>query len=296
MAVCAFIASLYITVPLLCVVLIIGRLYFSVHACGYLLLVLVSMALLPAVDSRALRTSWVFLAVAKYFSAEILHDVPAEELLANPKRYLVAIVPHGLISFGGLSAAAMDPPIYGPTAAAEIVLRLPFLRHIFGVFSMIRADKTSIVKTLKRDNVIVYTGGIAELFLSDRRKEELYLLKRKGFIRAAIAGNADILPVYLFGNTQMYEVSHARWIQVLSRTLRMSLCVYWGRFFSFVPFRTKVLFAVGKPIKVNISPDTEPTQLEVDLYHDRFVNEIKRLFDTYKEDLPAYKDKTLTIT
>jgi hypothetical protein len=39
----------------------------------------------------------------------------------------------------------------------------------------------------------------------------------------------------------------------------------------------------------------EPTDADIDEWHAKHCAEVTRLFDTYKEKLPAYKHKTLFI-
>jgi len=38
-----------------------------------------------------------------------------------------------------------------------------------------------------------------------------------------------------------------------------------------------------------------PTDADVDKWHAKYCQEVTRLFDTYKERIPAYKQKTLFI-
>jgi hypothetical protein len=74
-----------------------------------------------------------------------------------------------------------------------------------GIFDLISASKSSLTKQLKKPGVegsiVLYVGGMAELFLSSEQEETLYLKKRKGFIKLALQTGVDIVPVYLFGNT-----------------------------------------------------------------------------------------------
>eukprot|EP00918_Siedleckia_nematoides_P032467 GHVU01070453.1.p1 GENE.GHVU01070453.1~~GHVU01070453.1.p1 ORF type:complete len:188 (-),score=24.45 GHVU01070453.1:147-710(-) len=90
-------------------------------------------------------------------------------------------------SSSGHSFITSTPFSSGPTAAADVVRRMPIMRQIFGVFGVIRPDAQSIRQTLQDDkHVILYPGGVAELFLNDRKKEELYFQKRKGCVRVAM--------------------------------------------------------------------------------------------------------------
>jgi hypothetical protein len=39
----------------------------------------------------------------------------------------------------------------------------------------------------------------------------------------------------------------------------------------------------------------DPTQEDVDKWHAKYCDEVRRIFDTYKERVPAYKHKKLVI-
>ena len=81
---------------------------------------------------------------------------------------------------------------------------MPVLRSLFGSFGAIPNDKKSMVKALKTKHVSVFPGGIAEIFLSSRTEEKIYLQKRKGFVKMALATGTHIIPIYVFGHSQMF--------------------------------------------------------------------------------------------
>lgn len=55
----------------------------------------------------------------------------------------------------------------------------------------------------------------------------------------------------------------------------------------------KLLYVTGRPI--GIPKIEKPTQEEIDFWHAKYCNEVTRIFDTYKEKVPEYKHKKLTI-
>ena len=50
-------------------------------------------------------------------------------------------------------------------------------------------------------SAVLYIGGIAELFLASHSEEKLFAAKRKGFVKLARRTGAEIVPVYMFGNS-----------------------------------------------------------------------------------------------
>ena len=55
----------------------------------------------------------------------------------------------------------------------------------------------------------------------------------------------------------------------------------------------QLLYVVGTPIGLPHIPD--PTQADIDKWHDVYCNEVRKIFETYKEKAPMYKHKKLFI-
>ena len=171
--------------------------------------------------------------------------------------------------------------------------------------------------------VVLYVGGIAELFKTSREAERLFLSERKGFIKLALRSGVDIIPIYLFGNTSILSaVSEHRLVYKmdyslendfvtriyfflyickvkndllanLSRRMQVSLTVFWGKYFLPIPRDDKLLYVSAPPMGL---PQIEnPTQDDIDFWHAKYCEEITRLFKQYKERVPAYKHKKLFI-
>jgi len=217
------------------------------------------------------------------------------------KNYILAAQPHGVVTYNGiLGAVAAPSELQGriPTAVADVVLWTPILKHVIGIFGLISASKKSLVETLKKKGfpgtVMLYTGGIAELFLSDEKEERLYLKNRKGFIKLSLQTGVDVIPVYLFGNTTVLSVLKTSLLPTLSRKLGISLTYMWGKWGLPIPRNDcKLLYVSGQPIGIPQIP--HPTQEDIDKYHNLYCLQVQNLFDKYKEKVPEYKHKKLHI-
>ena len=55
-------------------------------------------------------------------------------------------------------------------------------------------------------SVVLYVGGVAELFKCNLDEERIYLSKRKGFIKLALREGVDVIPIYFFGNTTVLRI------------------------------------------------------------------------------------------
>lgn len=73
-------------------------------------------------------------------------------------------------------------------AVASVLFRFPVLRQFFLWLDCIPANKAKLVSELRaRDGkVCIMSGGIAELFLSSRTQEHVFLAQRRGFVRLAV--------------------------------------------------------------------------------------------------------------
>lgn len=242
--------------------------------------------------------------MADYFDYEEIHETTPRDVWTEVKEgksnFLVVKQPHGALSYTGMLSAIHAPPeLRGlvPTAVADVLLVTPILKHVLGIFGLTSATKKNLIQTFQkqgaRGTVVLYVGGMAELFLSSEREETLYLKKRKGFIKLALTQGIDIVPVYLFGNTMVLSVLKTGLLTTLSRRFQVSLTYIWGRWGLPIPRDTKLLYVTGQPLGL---PKIEnPTQEDIDKYHNLYCEQVTRLYEKYKEKVPGYKHKKLTI-
>lgn len=239
-----------------------------------------------------------------YFDYEEIHEtspVNAWDLcIKEGKTFLFVLQPHGVISFGGICSAANAPPeVNGQlkTAVADALLHTPILKHVMGIFGLVSASKKNMIQYMKQPGVqgslVLYVGGMAELFLSSETRERLYLKKRKGFIKLALQQGVDVVPVYLFGNTNVLSVWKNPVLMGLSRKLQVSLTYVWGKWGLPIPRDCKILYVSGQPL--GMPQIVEPTQEDIDKWHAKYCEQVTRLFEKYKEKVPEYKHKKLEI-
>ena len=71
------------------------------------------------------------------------------------------------------------------------------------------ASKKTATKQLQAGrSVVVYPGGEREQILTVRGKHALYLNKRFGFVKLAMEMGADLVPMYAFGDTDLFSTSN----------------------------------------------------------------------------------------
>ncbi|CAM9638091.1 unnamed protein product [Choristocarpus tenellus] len=163
----------------------------------------------PAKRLPGVLASPFFKCALKYHDFEEVLETPREELdkLEAERRLIYAVQPHGVMSVAGICYAIYQAPRpTPPTCVASVILQVPILKHVFGSFGLISASSRSLARALSKTSVVLYIGGMAELFLSTPHEERLYAAKRKGFIKMAMRTGTDVVPSYYFGNTTVLEV------------------------------------------------------------------------------------------
>eukprot|EP00878_Enallax_costatus_P003819 GHUV01004035.1.p1 GENE.GHUV01004035.1~~GHUV01004035.1.p1 ORF type:complete len:485 (+),score=77.48 GHUV01004035.1:926-2380(+) len=132
-------------------------------------------------------------------------------------------------------------------------------------------------------SVGLMVGGIAEMFMIRKDHERIKLRDRKGFVRIALEHGTPILPVYMFGANQVLDFGPP-WLQRLSRKMRASVGIIYGRWGLPVPRRVPIFQVTGRPLPVGppMRKDHPDFQKRVDELHAEFICEIERLYYTHR--------------
>lgn len=133
-------------------------------------------------------------------------------------------------------------------------------------------------------SVAVIVGGIAEMFMLHAHHEQIKLRSRRGFVRLALEAGTPIVPTYFFGNSQVRSFGPAA-LQHLSRRLRASLGVLYGRWGLPLPRKVPLHMAVGVPVPVGppMSPGGPRFEARVEEVHAAVMAETIRLYYAHRE-------------
>ncbi|CAF5012509.1 unnamed protein product, partial [Rotaria socialis] len=122
----------------------------------------------------------------------------------------------------------------------------------------------------------------------------LTLKNRKGFVKIALVNGASLVPVFSFGENDLFKQianprgSKLRSLQVmLQKKMGYALPLFYGRGifqyrFGLLPNRHPIDTYVGEPIEVPRLVPEQITSEIIDKYHMKYMNALMRLFDTYK--------------
>jgi 2-acylglycerol O-acyltransferase 2 len=181
---------------------------------------------------------------------------------------------------------------------ASVTLAVPGYRELLMWLGCVDAGKATAKRVLRKGyHLYVLPGGEAEQLMTQYRKHRVYVRRRKGFVKLAIEHGASLVPVYAFGETDMYHTSNAfmgvrRWIM---KNLRVAIPLFWGRWGTPVPYPVTLTVVVGRPIRVaRAEPASDITREQVERLHDTFVEELGALFEKYKGEC-GYADAVLDI-
>lgn len=182
---------------------------------------------------------------------------------------------------------------YGNSAVASVLLYLPILRSFLIWCGAVSSSAGSVRNCLDVGNLSILPGGLAELFLSSRSREVLYMKNRKGIVHIAMQKKAKIVPVYTFGNTQHFDQSATGdgFFSYLSRKLKMSVTFFWGQYYLPIPYPGKSVIVLGKPVE--LPPGDTPKDLED--FHGRWMEAMKEIYEKYKHLAGYPPEKKLEI-
>ena len=134
------------------------------------------------------------------------------------------------------------------------------------------------------------------MFVKSENAETVFLKHRKGVAKLSLQTGCPVVPAYGFGNTQLFKtyIDPFGIMKRVSRMMRMSIILISGRYGSLCPPRVPLYYVMGPPIEMPFGkePIPNPTQEQIDEYHDRILLSLKTLFDVHKS-FYGWEDKEL---
>ncbi|XP_072033297.1 2-acylglycerol O-acyltransferase 2-A-like [Amphiura filiformis] len=251
--------------------------------------------------------------MANYFPVRLYKT----EDLDPQHKYLFGFHPHGIIVCGGFvnfcteatGFSQLFPGITPHLLSLSGFFQYPFAREYMLSTGLCAASSDSfdhlLGKSASGTAAIIVVGGAVEVLEAYPNHYSVYLSRRKGFVRKAIQHGAHLVPVYSFGETDVYDQytmakgSWKRWLQVkMNKVIGYPPIMFKGRgIFNYtlgiLPYRRPINTVVGRPIKVKMNP--HPTKEEINETHKLYMDSLTSLFDENKERFGLDKDEKLEI-
>jgi 2-acylglycerol O-acyltransferase 2 len=211
--------------------------------------------------------------------------VPSET--SNHRQTFFAIHPHGAFCIGW-ALLYHNPAMRGVRFCfAPILFASPFFRIFTRAVncpgSAARPSMNSYLR--KGEDVALPPGGFEEATLTSNKVDRVFVKRRYGFVRLCLKYGVDIRPVYAFGEGKLFNNIQGCWnLRLALNRFGVPTIFTWGRwFFPFLPTNgVKLYIVVGRPLTL---PKIEnPTKDDVATWHNKYINELKRIYEEHKED------------
>ncbi|TMW68586.1 hypothetical protein Poli38472_006054 [Pythium oligandrum] len=247
----------------------------------------------PQVTGHRIKMDWVTQRnrvmdiLSKYFGAKLIRDAP----LDAKQHYIMGFHPHGIMSTTAtwllFSQQWRDlfPGVHAHVLVASILHQIPWLRDVLQYLGSREVTREAFAATLEeKESVLVVPGGQAEMLEQRSGLKQIRVYTRhKGFIRLAIESGTPLVPILSFQEGELMDNVYAPKVQrwFVKRLAFPFPYFPYGRMYLPLPRKIDTNVVVGAPLRVE--QKAAPTQEEVDLVHARYFGELRRLFDTYKE-------------
>ncbi|XP_072111588.1 2-acylglycerol O-acyltransferase 1-like [Mobula birostris] len=223
----------------------------------------------------------------------------------DPKyNYLFGFHPHGVLVAGAFANFCSEttnfqnlfPGLTSYLCVLPFWFKIPFYREYImcgGLVSSVKSSASHILSRKEGGNVAVIVVGGAEESLDARPGAlTLRIMNRKGFIKLAIKCGAHLVPVFSFGENELFNQvnnprgSTLRTIQErLQKIMGFALPLFHARGvfqynFGLLPYRKPIYTIVGKPIVVQQSQI--PSNQEIEALHSKYIEALNQLFEEHK--------------
>ena len=160
------------------------------------------------------------------------------------------------------------------------------------------ATKSNIQRFMKKGrNLAIIPGGFEDATLHEYGKDRTMMSPRKGLIKYALQHGYKVTPIWSFGECETYHT----FTPMLKQRLALNkysipgvLFFGWWLIPIFPRVDSEVLTYIGEPLQ--LPTIAEPTEGEIDLWHGKYVQALKDLYNAHKaEAMPGKPDAALEV-
>uniref|UniRef100_A0A8C9PQH0 Acyltransferase n=1 Tax=Spermophilus dauricus TaxID=99837 RepID=A0A8C9PQH0_SPEDA len=213
--------------------------------------------------------------------------------------YLFGFHPHGILVAGA-------PANFFFAFLIPRWFRCPLFQEYLMGNGAVSVSKESLSYVLSQEgggNIsVIVLGGVKESLDAHPGKLTLVIRPRKGFIKIALTHGAHLVPVFSFGENDLFkqinpEGSWLRTVQEkLQKIMGFALPLFHARgifqySFGLIPYRKPIHTVVVCPIPVQQTLHPTPEQIEE--LHQTYMEELRTLFDEHKGKYGIPEHETL---
>jgi hypothetical protein len=253
---------------------------------------------------RVRNLTWLWKFCAEYYPLQLVRT----RELKPEGNYMFCLHPHGVFSLShainfatnGTGFFSKFPGIKCLLVTLRQQFKVPFHREYLLGLGAVEVSRESLLNTLTRGpgwSVAIVPGGAQEALDAVNGTMRLTLLRRKGFVRIALRTGTSLVPVFAFGENELYtSVKGAKrllpirlWQSFIKKCYGIASPTVMGRgVFTkkcpdpfMLPFRKPVTTVVGPPLELPRIP--EPLPSDVDYWHAKYVEKLKELWELSAE-------------
>ena len=238
----------------------------------------------------------------------------------DPERsYVFGYHPHGIISVGAVCNFATEATGFGELfpgidlrlLTLPLNFHIPFFREYLLALGINDVSRRSCDRNLTRGpgaSIMIVVGGARESLETRPGRADLVLGNRKGFVKVALRNGASLVPVFSLGENDVFTVHHTdkalQWLLRLQKWMGFAMPMFHGRALTggllhrlfgldvgLMPLRLPVHSVVGRPI--HLEKVADPSQEQIDEAHARYVEELRRVYEEWKDAYTKDRDEVL---
>eukprot|EP00475_Leptophrys_vorax_P013656 TRINITY_DN2002_c0_g1_i1.p1 TRINITY_DN2002_c0_g1~~TRINITY_DN2002_c0_g1_i1.p1 ORF type:complete len:429 (-),score=119.01 TRINITY_DN2002_c0_g1_i1:78-1364(-) len=236
-----------------------------------------------------------------YFPISLVKSVD----LPPDRPYVFGYHPHGIIGVGAICNFVSDatgfsslfPGINLRLLTLTTNFRIPFTSMMLGFLGVADSSKESCDYILSKglgNSLMLVLGGAKESLDAHPGRYDLTLKDRKGFVKIALRHGAALVPVFSFGENDIWDQaanpkgsSLRKWQDNLTKKMGFALPLVRGRgIFNYsvglMPHRRRITSVVGRPIQLPRLQDYEITDDIINHYHQLYVDSLFEVFNFHK--------------
>ncbi|TKS93357.1 2-acylglycerol O-acyltransferase 2-A [Collichthys lucidus] len=247
-----------------------------------------------------------------YFPIRLVKTVD----LDPKKNYIFGFHPHGVLVAGGFGNFCTEATGFSrlfPGLKSHLLMlpfwfRVPLFRDYImcgGLVSSCKSSLSYLVSRPEGGNVaVIAVGGAPEALDARPGALTLQVRNRKGFIKLALKHGAQLVPVFSFGENELFDQmenptgSPLRKLQNrLQSIMGVAMPLFHARgvfqySFGLMPYRKPIYTVVGKPISVVQTPS--PSSEDIECLHKVYLQSLTELFEQHKQTYGLTEDQHLT--
>uniref|UniRef100_A0A8D0HCC9 Monoacylglycerol O-acyltransferase 3 n=1 Tax=Sphenodon punctatus TaxID=8508 RepID=A0A8D0HCC9_SPHPU len=240
--------------------------------------------------------------------------------LPPTRNYVLGSHPHGIICAGAFSAFCTEatgfsrvfPGLQPSLALLAGLFHLPVYREYMMSSGMCPVSKPALDFLLRGgpgNAVVIVVGGASESLDCAPGEQRVRLHGRRGFVRLALHHGADLVPVYSFGENdifQQHRFPDGSWLRHLQLRFKQltgfAPCLFHGRgvflshLWGLLPFPAPITVVGEKNRPIPVPHRPLPTAQEIGHYHGLYVDALRDLFEEHKVSCGLPRSKELIIT